>query len=259
LTLAPSTASADDLLAHGVARVGRWGRGVNLDLFSPTRRQDAPPFPEAVSSDAEGRGGGIVVGYVGRLAREKSVELLAPVSQLPGVTLVVVGDGPIRAELERAMPRAHFLGVRHGEELAAVYAGLDLFVHTGPHETFCQTVQEALASGVPVVAPAKGGPLDLVTHGRNGLLVPPGDSAALASAVAMLAADAPLRRRYAANARPSVEGRDWAAIVDDMIGHYEAVTGHPRTVAAAPAAPAAEESAPQTPDLAQGAAHRTQG
>lgn len=105
----------------------------------------------------------------------------------------MVGDGPSEPALRAAMPRARFLGRRTGNDLARVFASLDVFAHTGPQETFCQTVQEAQASGVPVVAPAAGGPLDLVDHGRTGLLVPPGDETEVTDAVALLSADAKLR------------------------------------------------------------------
>jgi phosphatidylinositol alpha 1,6-mannosyltransferase len=86
-----------------------------------------------------------------------------------------------------------FLGTRHGEELAATYASLDIFVHSGPHETFGNTLQEAAASGLPVVAPAAGGPLDLVAHGETGFLARPHDAEALACAVSKLVGDPGLR------------------------------------------------------------------
>ncbi|MEK8170018.1 glycosyltransferase [Streptomyces sp. M19] len=91
--------------------------------------------------------------------------------------------------LRQALPGARFLGRRTGDELARVLASFDVFAHTGPQETFCQTVQEAQAAGVAVIAPAVGGPLDLVAHGRTGLLVPPDDADAVRDAVALLAAD----------------------------------------------------------------------
>ena len=75
--------------------------------------------------------------------------------------------------LRQRMPRAVFLGERRGEELAAIYASLDVLVRRGPYKTFGQTLQEAAASGLPVVAPAAGGPLDLVADGVTGPLVPP--------------------------------------------------------------------------------------
>ncbi|MBN0047671.1 glycosyltransferase family 1 protein [Streptomyces actuosus] len=213
LTLAPSSAARDDLEAHGVPRVRLWPRGVDTVRFRPDRR-DA-----ALRRELAPRGE-LIVGYVGRLAPEKHVELLAGTCALPGVRVVVVGDGPSRPGLEQALPGAVFLGRRTGDELARIFASLDVFAHTGPFETFCQTVQEAMASAVPVVAPAAGGPLDLVAHGRTGLLVPPHDEAAVRDAVARLAAGRELRAAYGTAARAMVEGRTWAAVGDRLIDHY---------------------------------------
>jgi phosphatidylinositol alpha 1,6-mannosyltransferase len=217
-TLAPSRASAAALTDHRIERVWLWRRGVDTVRFAPARRS-------ARLRAALAPGGELIVGYVGRLATEKRVELLAQTCRLPGVRVVVVGDGPARPALARALPGAVFVGERHGEQLARIYASLDLFVHPGPHETFGQTVQEALASGVPVVAPAAGGPMDLVTPGVTGLLVPPGDPAAIADAVAGLAADPDRRAGYAAATRASVAARSWAAVGDELIEHYRAVLG----------------------------------
>ncbi|MET8834325.1 glycosyltransferase family 1 protein [Micromonospora sp. NPDC004540] len=215
-TLAPSTRAAADLIANGVQRIWLWRRGVDAERFHPERRDDR--LRQTLAP-----GGELLVGYVGRLAPEKRVDLLAATAGLPGVRVVVAGDGPARRQLERALPGVRFLGVQQGEALARLYANLDVFVHTGPHETFGQTLQEAAASGVPVVAPASGGPVDLVESGVTGLLVPPGDGDALAAAVAELAADPARRARYGAAARAAVSRRSWRAVGDELIGHYEAV------------------------------------
>ena len=122
---------------------------------------------------------------------------------------------------------ALFVGQRQGSQLARLYASLDVFVHTGPLETFCQAIQEALASGVPVVAPAAGGPLDLVQHGRTGFLVSPGDGSAIATAVADLACDPVRRAHFGRAARESVKERTWAAVGDELIAHYRAACGVP--------------------------------
>ncbi|MEJ3749241.1 glycosyltransferase family 1 protein [Actinomycetes bacterium KLBMP 9797] len=219
-TLAPSTRAASDLVGHGIQRVWLWRRGVDAVRFDPAKRHEL--VRKVLAPNGE-----VLVGYVGRLAAEKRVDLLAQTCKIPGVRVVIVGDGPARRDLEKALPGAIFLGARHGAQLARLYASLDVFAHTGPHETFGQTVQEALASGLPVVAPAAGGPVDLVTPGVTGALVPPGDGAALAAAVADLAGDPARRKAYGAAARAQVAKRTWAAVGDELIAHYRAVLAGP--------------------------------
>jgi phosphatidylinositol alpha 1,6-mannosyltransferase len=215
-TLAPSTAAATALLTGGIQRVWLWRRGVDTVRFDPAHR--SPALRRALAP-----GGEVLVGYVGRLAAEKRVELLAPIARLRGVRLVVVGTGPLERAVRRAIPDAVFLGERHGTQLGRIYASLDVFAHAGPYETFGQTVQEALASGVPVVAPAAGGPVDLVDPGRTGYLVPPEDPAAIAEAVATLVANPAMRTAFGRAARADVAGRTWAAVGDELIEHYVAV------------------------------------
>jgi phosphatidylinositol alpha 1,6-mannosyltransferase len=120
------------------------------------------------------------------------------------------------------MPGAVFTGELQGDALARVFASLDVFVHTGAHETFCQSVQEALSSGVPVVAPAAGGPVDLVSDGETGYLVEPGSSAAVVAAVRRLV-DPERRAAFGLRARGSVAHRTWSAVGDALLEHYDAV------------------------------------
>lgn len=215
-TLAPSRAAIEQLQRQGVDRVARWARGVDLVRFSPDRRDETLRARYAAPDE-------MLVGYVGRLAHEKQVGLLTALADRPGVRLVVTGDGPQRAALQARLPQAAFLGVQSGVELARTFASLDAFVHTGAHETFCQAAQEALASGVPVIAPAAGGLLDLVEPGRNGLLFEPGSGSHLASQVERLAADPAERARMGLRARASVQGRTWDVIGDQLIEHYRQV------------------------------------
>ncbi|WP_433830044.1 glycosyltransferase family 4 protein [Actinoplanes sp. CA-015351] len=219
-TLAPSTESVAALEAHGVRRIHLWRRGVDDVRFHPSQRSTA--IRRALAPNDE-----VLVGFVGRLAAEKEVDLLAGASSLKGVRVVVVGDGPHAGSLRRALPDAVFLGARHGAQLARIYASLDVFAHTGPYETFGQTVQEAMASGLPVVAPAAGGPLDLVGHGLTGYLVPPHAGAGFTSAIAELAGDPALRLAMGAAGREAVRGRSWSAIGDELIGHYQAALSAP--------------------------------
>ncbi|MEM9516813.1 MAG: glycosyltransferase family 1 protein, partial [Actinomycetota bacterium] len=220
LTLAPSTSAVWALRSHGVRDVALWARGVDLQRFHPRHRSDAWRY--ALAPDGE-----TIVGFVGRLAPEKQVDRLVATSARPGVRVVVIGDGPERARLETAMPRARFLGVRHGAELGELYASFDVFAHAGLDETFCQAVQEALASGLPVVAPASGGPLDLVRHGQNGYLWNPADPASFSEAISELVGHPALRRRLGAAARGSVEARPWSRLADELIDHYRSVGAVP--------------------------------
>ena len=215
-TLAPSSMTAADLHAHGLERVWLWGRGVDTERFHPAHRDERLRAEIAP-------GGEVIVGYVGRLATEKRVDLLGKTAGLPGVRLVVTGGGPMEEELRRAIPSAVFLGERHGADLARIYASLDVFVHSGPYETFGQTLQEAAASGLPVIAPAAGGPVDIVSEGTTGFLVPPSEPGPLAEAVTRLVRDPAMRASMGRAARQKVAGRTWAVLGDELIGHYAEV------------------------------------
>jgi len=129
----------------------------------PAGSQSAGPFPYPVERVASislplAPAGEVLAGYIGRLATEKRVDLLAPVAELPGVRLIVVGGGPAAAALRERMPSAIFLGEQRGEKLARTYASLDLFVHSGPLETFGQTRGQWRASrGAGRRRPARSG------------------------------------------------------------------------------------------------------
>jgi len=219
LTLAPSTTALADLRAAGVPRLERWGRGVDIERYHPSRRAGtaAADVRARLAPDGE-----TIVGYVGRVAPEKSLERLAELRGIGGMRLAVIGDGPAMPQVMRAldgMP-VTFLGALGGEELADAYAALDVFVHTGTEETFGQTLQEAHASGLPVVAPRAGGPIDLIDHGVDGLLYDPASDTDLRAAIAALVAAPELRARMGEAGRRRVLGRSWTAICDDLLEFY---------------------------------------
>lgn len=243
LTLAPSTPTLVELAAHGVRATARWGRGVDTALYDPARREGAAARRAELAPDGE-----VLVGYVGRLAPEKELHRLEEVAAVPGTRLVLVGDGPSRArtaarlaEAVAAMPGRPnrppvLLGQRSGEGLADAYGLFDVFVHTGTRETFGQTLQEAAASGLPVVAPRRGGPVDLVDDGRTGLLFEPDVPRDLARCVREMVAEPERRELMGLAGRVMVEGRTWAAVTGELVGHYRAAMAtfaHGRPVRAA--------------------------
>ena len=216
LTLVPSSFSLDQLERLRVPRLALWRRGVDTSLFTPSRRDEQLRATLAPNGER-------IIGYVGRLAAEKQVGDLKVLADLPQTKLVVVGSGPLRESLRQELPGAYFPGFLAGGELAGMLASFDLFVHPGESETFCQTIQEAMASGVPVVAVGRGGPVDLVDSSRTGWLYAPGDLAGLRAKVADLVYDDAKRQAFASAAHASVQDRSWKSIGDQLLGHYNRV------------------------------------
>ncbi|HHW82403.1 MAG TPA: glycosyltransferase family 1 protein [Actinomycetales bacterium] len=215
VNLAPSTPAAADLTAWGINDVIVWPHGVDATLFDPARRYSEAGHAFRAQFQRTGRP---VVGYIGRLNPEKEVERLGAVAEL--ADLVVVGDGTVRQRLEGQLPTALFTGRLGGEDLAAAYASLDVFVHTGRHETFGLTVQEAMAAGVPVVAPNEGGPVDQVVDGETGFLFDPDRPEEMREAIRRLVSDPELRRSMGEAGRRRALTRSWEAINDDLIGYW---------------------------------------
>jgi len=216
-TLAPSTAACLELHLAGVPEVYLWRRGVNTELFNPSKRSAS--LRDAWKNGDQNK---IIVGFVGRLAQEKRVSDLKVLQSNPNIQLVIVGDGPHRRKLEQQLPGALFLGFKNGEELAQIYASFDLFIHPGPNETFCQAVQEALASGIPSIVPHTGGPADLVTHGRTGYVIDISDASQLNQTV-NLHHDRSDRKQMRIAARDSVSMRTWNRINNELKAHYQDV------------------------------------
>jgi phosphatidylinositol alpha 1,6-mannosyltransferase len=156
------------------------------------------------------------------LANEKRIDDLAILDSQPNLQLVIVGQGPAQARLERELPNAIFVGYKSGADLARHVASFDTFVHTGKHETFCQAIQESLAAGTVVVGPDTGGPTDLIDHGRTGLLIDTADSHLLLHSVYNLLEHPALDLMQIA-ARKSVEHRTWDYINESLIEHYRDV------------------------------------
>ena len=219
MNLAPTPEGAKYLSDLGVPKVAVWGRGVDLDLYHPNRKFD----DQVKNLKAQyAPNGETVIGYVGRIAAEKQVHRFAELFDIPNTRFVIVGDGPERARLEQefACKPVTFAGKLSGIDLANAYAAFDAFVHFGTEETFGQTIQEAQASGLPVVAPASGGPKFLINSGETGFLAHPTEEFGFNQVVTELAKNPELRARIGENARRAVLRNSWEANNARLIERY---------------------------------------
>jgi glycosyltransferase involved in cell wall biosynthesis len=218
LTLAPSEFTAQEIRAKGFLNVKVWSRGVDTQGFSPSKRSQAWRV-----RFTDGYPGTPILLYVGRLAKEKRVHLLHDViKDIPEACLVIVGDGPERPELERLFADTNtiFTGYLTGEELAEAYASSDVFVFPGANETFGNVILEAMASGLPVVAPKSGGVVDFVIDRVTGYLFAPDDTVSLLLTTKLLVQYTTVARRMGAAGRIFAEARSWEIVMDELIEHY---------------------------------------
>jgi glycosyltransferase involved in cell wall biosynthesis len=182
--------------------------GIELDRFDGARPALPPDGPR--------------VGNVARLAPQKDHRTLIEAARLvPEAEFVIVGDGELREELERAAEglRVRFLGAR--DDVPELLASFDVFAFPSRFEGLCLAVIEAQAAGVPVVATPVGGIRETVVDGETGLLVPPGDPAALAAGIRRLLEDRPAAKAMAAEAKRRVRERySVERIVDETLRLY---------------------------------------
>ena len=218
LTFVPTEAVAAMLRRYGFERTAVVGRGVDVERFSPWHRS------RELRSSWGAAGVTPVVLHVGRLAAEKNVGLVvrafaAIKARLPTARLVWVGDGPLRARLQRRMRDAVFTGTLRDAELAQAYASADLFLFPSLTETFGNVTLEALASGLVVVAFDSGCASVHIQHGVSGWLAPPGDEQwfidTAVDAAARLRDLEAMRRRAVQSARRA----DW----NTVLARFEAI------------------------------------
>lgn len=223
ITLCPSTATICALRSYGFRRLRLWGRGVDVDRFHPRNRSDEWRASVGAKPDKT------ILLYVGRIAAEKRIGLLPEAIQgLDNVHLVFVGDGPARPELEQrcsGLP-VHFTGYLKGQRLATAYASADIFVFPSDTDTFGQVIQEAMASGLPVVGARSGGTLDLVREGTTGRLFEPGVASDLRSQLRHLLNNPEMRLAMGYAGRSDAEKRSWPSVMSELMGYYEKVLRH---------------------------------
>ena len=190
-------------------------RGLDVELFNPEKRDVRYWTKRGAPSGAP------VFLYVGRVSREKDLDMLVPLAALlekEGAVLAVVGDGPYRVELEEQIPKAVFTGYLHGQELAAAYASSDVFVFPSTTDTYGNVVVEALSSGLPCVVSDAGGPMGLVAHGKTGFVTRARDLESFTSYAVRLAADAALRSEMTQAVVAEIKMRDWSEAARSFFG-----------------------------------------
>ena len=219
MTLVPSPSQRLELQRRGFERLMLLARGVDGHLFHPSHRSAALRASWGLHEDD------VVVLHVGRLAAEKNLALLArsfrtlqerfPQRRLK---LVLVGDGPLRAQLQHKVPEAIFCGVQRGAALAEHYASGDLFLFPSLSETFGNVVLEAQAAGLAVVAFDQAAAAQHINHGHNGALAMPGDEQGFIDAACWLLEDRESLRSVRLNARQHAGKQGWEAIVAQFEG-----------------------------------------
>ena len=203
----------------GIQRVRLWPKAVDTDLFRPERATRA--MRERLTA---GHPDDPLIVCVSRLSFEKRIDwLYAPVTQIPGVRLALIGSGPAEAELKARFAGTNtvFTGYMEGAELAAAYASADVFAFPSDTETLGFVAMEAMASGVPAVGARAGGIPDVIEHEVNGLLFTPLDLGDLTRQVKRLLDDPELRQRLGRQARLDMEQVSWRAATEALVGFYE--------------------------------------
>jgi glycosyltransferase involved in cell wall biosynthesis len=233
-TFAPTTELCAELAAAGFRNTALLSRGVDTWQFHPARR--APELRQTWGAGPETP----VVLHVGRMAAEKNYGLLfetyaAMRAANPALRFVLAGDGPLKAQLERAHPECIFAGFFSREEIGRYYASADIYIHASRTETFGNVLTEAMASGLAVAGFDYAAARQFVRHGENGLAVPFDDPAGLVAAGEMLATDEFLRAKLRLAARGAVEAQAWETVIGRFEADLRAAAAEQPAAAAAPA------------------------
>ncbi|MGC2165928.1 MAG: glycosyltransferase family 1 protein [Gallionella sp.] len=215
-TLVPTKELRDTLTADGYQNLQVVARGVDTTLFNSSKRSEKLRLQWGVLED-----GGMAVVYVGRISAEKNLPLVLSTFKAmqainPKLKLILVGDGPVRADMERANPEYIFSGMKTGEELAAHYASGDIFLFPSMTETYGNVTVEAMASGLAAVAYRYAAAAQHISHGENGLLAEYGNAKQFTEQACALANDPARVERLRWQAHQTMLKLDWEYIVDDF-------------------------------------------
>ena len=215
--LVPSKSILSELRQHGLKRLEYLPHGVDTQAFNRSYR--SIKWRKGYGIDNK-----IVLLYVGRLVWEKDLEVLADTyakfESNRSLSFVIVGDGPIRQDLEKLMPKAIFTGKLIGKELSTAYASSDIFVFPSTTETFGNVILEAMISGLPCVAANKGGSKSAIKNNVTGLLAKPHDCKDFTKKVKYLIHHPKLRKQMAQHAVEYAEKQSWNLICERLFKEY---------------------------------------
>jgi glycosyltransferase involved in cell wall biosynthesis len=214
-TLVPTRELRDTLAKDGYQNLQVVARGVDTTLFHPSKRSKELRRQWGLVGDD------LAVIYVGRISAEKNLPLVLRTFKAmqdinPNLKLVLVGDGPVRAELQRQNPGYIFAGMRTGEDLAAHYASGDIFLFPSMTETYGNVTVEAMASGLAVVAYRYAAAAEHIEHERNGLHAEYGNEEEFVIQACKLAIDVSRVHKMRINAHQTMLNLDWQNIVDEF-------------------------------------------
>lgn len=215
-TMVPTRRQSEWLSERGFRNVTVLRRGVDQQRFHPDKRSQDLRRAWGAASDTP------VVLYVGRLAAEKNVGLVARAfeqlrSRHPDLCFVMVGDGPQRKALQARCPDIHFTGVQTGAALSAHYASADIFLFPSHTDTFGNVVTEAMASQLAIVSFREAAARELLRHERSALLVEPGQDDEFIDQIERLLVDPALRARLRERAWHAAQSLHWSSIVTQLI------------------------------------------
>lgn len=214
----PSLPILNELRSHNLNTTEFLPHGVDTEVFSPMFKS----LDWKIKLNITGKK---VLLFAGRLVWEKDLQTFVEVYKIltakrNDVAFVIAGDGPIREDLEKAMPKAIFLGYQTGKELATTYASSDIFVFPSTTETFGNVVVEAMASGLPPICVREGGAYGIINDGITGLIAEPRNASDISNKIEMLLGNSTLMDQIAVQAFQYAQTQSWNKVFDKLFNSY---------------------------------------
>ena len=217
----PSIPILDELRNHSLTTTEFLPHGVDTQIFNP--RYKSSKWKNNLNIE-----GKTALLFVGRLVWEKDLKTFVEVYNIlsakrKDIAFVLAGDGPIREDLEKSMPKAIFLGYQTGSELAATYSSSDIFVFPSTTETFGNVVVEAMASGLPPICVREGGAYGIVKDKITGLIAEPRNAIDISNKIEMLLNQPELRDQISSQAFQYAQTQSWENVFEKLFRSYEEV------------------------------------